>query len=84
MSDWIERYGEALEAGLDEAESFGLDAGLRAVILDLARDVAHGTERINAPLAAFLAGRFVEARLREGLDAASALTEATDAASDLL
>ena len=49
--DWIPEYAEALGLGLDEAE---IDA-----VLALARDVAHGTERKNAPVAAFLAGRFV-------------------------
>jgi hypothetical protein len=51
VSDWIPGYAEALGLALDESE---VDA-----ILALARDVAHGTERKNAPLAAFLAGRFV-------------------------
>ncbi len=54
MSDadgWIAEYGEALGLELDDA---AIDA-----ILALARDVAHRTERKNAPIAAFLAGRFV-------------------------
>ena len=48
---WIPQYAEALGLELD-------DASIEA-ILALARDVAHGTERKNAPIAAFLAGRFV-------------------------
>jgi len=48
---WINDYAKALGLELSEAEVEAL--------LDLARDVAHGTERKNAPLAAFLAGRFV-------------------------
>jgi hypothetical protein len=48
---WIDDYAKALGLELSEAEV--------QTILDLARDVAHGTERKNAPLAAFLAGRFV-------------------------
>jgi hypothetical protein len=48
---WIPAYAEALGITLDDAE---IEA-----ILALARDVAHGTERKNAPIAAFLAGRFV-------------------------
>jgi hypothetical protein len=48
---WIQEYAEALGVPLDEAD--------RERILDLARDVAHGSERMFAPLAAFLAGCFV-------------------------
>ena len=84
MSDWIERYAEALDARLDDGEGLLLDAEARALILDLARDVAHGTERVNAPLASFLAGRYVEAKIAEGSDLASALTEAIDSAGELL
>ena len=50
MDDWLDRFADALSvARLDPAE---VDA-----LLDLARLVAHGTERRNAPLATFLAGR---------------------------
>jgi hypothetical protein len=48
---WLATYADALGLGLDD--------GQVEALLDLARDVAHGTERKNAPLAAFLAGRFV-------------------------
>lgn len=47
--DWLERYAEELGVAsltADEAEA----------LLDLARDVAHGTERRFAPLSTFLAG----------------------------
>ena len=50
-SDWLAAYAEALGLPVDEGEIEAL--------LALARDVAHGTERKNAPLASFLAGRFV-------------------------
>jgi hypothetical protein len=49
--EWIPTYAEALGLELDAAET--------EAVLALARDVAHGTERKNAPVAAFLAGRFV-------------------------
>ena len=50
MDDWLDRFADALAAPrLGPAE---VDA-----VLDLARVVAHGTERRNAPLAAYLAGR---------------------------
>ncbi len=51
MTEWIPDYAEALGVELDDAEM--------EAVLALARDVAHGTERKNAPVAAFLAGRFV-------------------------
>lgn len=41
---------------------FGLDPAVAAdVVLDVARDVAHGVERPAAPLTTFLLGRAVEA-----------------------
>lgn len=50
MDDWLDRYATAL--GVPPLDLAEVDA-----ILDLARVVAHGTERKNAPLAAWLAGR---------------------------
>lgn len=62
MDDWLDRFAAALGVPpLDPAE---VDA-----ILDLAREVAHGTERKNAPLAAWVAGR-------SAADVATALAEA--------
>ena len=46
-------------------------------MLHLARDVAHGSERKNAPLATFIAGRYVEARQAQGIDAETAVGEIT-------
>ena len=52
MDSWLDRFADALQVPrLEPAEADSL--------LDLARVVAHGTERKNAPLAAFLAGRWV-------------------------
>lgn len=80
---WCQRLAAELarSAGLAE-EPFGPD--LRAALLRLARDVAHGTERRNAPLATFIAGRHVEARLRQGIEPGTALTEVSRAAAALL
>jgi hypothetical protein len=50
MDDWLDRFADALSVtrlGPTEVEA----------LLDLARVVAHGTERRNAPLATFLVGR---------------------------
>lgn len=51
MDDWLDRFADAL--GVPPLDPDDVDA-----LLDLAREVAHGTERKNAPLAAFLAGRW--------------------------
>ena len=48
----------------------------RALILRLARDVAHATERQNAPLATYLVGRYVELRRSAGGTESQALAEA--------
>ena len=49
---WLDSYSEAL--GLDAMSGPDIEA-----ILDLAREVAHGSERKNAPPAAYLAALFV-------------------------
>jgi Domain of unknown function (DUF6457) len=54
-----------------------LSPRLRGQLLRLARDIAHGSERKNAPLATFIAGRYVEARQTQGIDAETALGEIT-------
>ena len=66
--DWPERYSAALELDLTEEE---VDA-----ILDLARDVAHATERRFAPLSTYLTGRYVSRRQAEGATTDEALREA--------
>ena len=43
----------------------------------IARDTAHSSERQNAPLAAYLIGRFVEASVEAGSSEADALREAS-------
>jgi len=50
MDDWLDRFATAL--GMPPIDTAEVET-----ILDLAREVAHGTERKNAPLAAWLAGR---------------------------
>ncbi len=52
MSDWPRRFAEAL--GVEPLTSDEV-----AAVLDLARDVAHATERRFAPLTTFLAGAAV-------------------------
>src|SRR5579863_8675139 len=53
-----------------------LDIAERARLLRIARDVAHATERQNAPLAAYLIGRSVQDAVRPGVSEADALDQA--------
>lgn len=76
MDDWPTRYSTALELDLSDDE---VDA-----ILDLARDVAHATERRFAPLSAYLAGKYVTRRVADGTTAEEAVREAQEAAVRLL
>ena len=63
-----ERYAEAL--------GVSLGAGEVDTVLDLARVVAHGSERKFAPLSSYLAGQYVAERSRAGVPPAQALAEA--------
>jgi len=63
-----DRYAEALGLTLGDQE---VDA-----VLDLARVVAHGSERRSAPLSAYLAGQYVAELVRTGLSREQALAEA--------
>ena len=81
MEDWFEKYAGSLEAVLGRAEpDLHLHKQARNPLLTLARIVAHGTERKNAPLAAYVAGRYVAARVGDGVGEDRALAEALDAA----
>ncbi len=75
-ADWPRRYAAALDADLTDADVEAL--------LDLARDVAHGSERRFAPLSTFVAGRFVASRMAAGASACDALAEAIAVARSLL
>ncbi|MGQ0519930.1 MAG: DUF6457 domain-containing protein [Actinomycetota bacterium] len=67
MDPWLDRFADALDISpIDPAEAEAL--------LDLARVVAHGTERRNAPLATYLAGRWAAG----GGDVARALQAAAE------
>jgi hypothetical protein len=66
---WLDDFARAL--GVNKLTQAEVEA-----LLDFARDVAHGSERKNAPLAAFLAGRFV--------GAGGSLDEAVRSAHDIL
>jgi Domain of unknown function (DUF6457) len=55
LDDWLSAV--CAELGLDGAVA----AAMTAVVLDVARDAAHGVARPAAPLATYLLGRAVEA-----------------------
>jgi sugar phosphate isomerase/epimerase len=79
---WIERYAEALTSEAGEPVPYtGSEA---RVVLRLAREVAHRTERMNAPVAAYVAGRFVEARIRAGDTPEAAALRAFEIAEAIL
>lgn len=81
MADFLELYSDALRERAGEKVS--LSRQIRSPLLDLARVVAHGTERKNAPLATFLAGRYVERRRAQGVDDEAAVAEAVAIAEKL-
>ena len=83
--EWAQQYAKALsQAGAGASSEISLSQDEEEAVLLLARLVAHGTERRNAPLATFLAGRFVAQRLQHGASASQALAEAAAIAEDLL
>ena len=82
MTDWLQRYARALETHLDSDGSIEPSDGQSGLLLDLARVVAHGTERKNAPLATFVTGRFVQAVVDKGGDPADAIATALTVAEE--
>ena len=85
MDDWFEKYAAALEDRLHSSEpAVHLPRALENPILTLARVVAHGTERKNAPLAAYVAGRYVVARSAQGVDETAAMDEAVETARSII
>lgn len=77
---WTDQFARML------SDRAGQDVSLpdEEAILDFTRRVAHGSERKNAPLATFLAGWFVAARVAAGADAAQAWEEAARLGDRLL
>jgi hypothetical protein len=85
MDDWFERYAQVLEERLGPSERrVRLSKSARNPLLNLARIVAHGTERKNAPLATYVAGCYVAARIDQGVDEDAALAEALAAAEAVI
>ncbi len=65
----------AEELGRDSGPTLTLAPQTVGALLRIARDVAHASERLNAPLSTYLAGRYVAARVTAGCDEAMALAE---------
>jgi hypothetical protein len=83
--EWVQEYAQALSrTGGGGVGEVSLSQEEEEAVLLLARLVARGTERRNAPLATFVAGRFVDARVRQGVAPGQALAEAAAVAEDLL
>ena len=61
-----------------------IDLAARARLLRIARDVAHATERQNAPLAAYLIGRFVQDAVRSGTSQTEAIEQAASVVRSLI
>ena len=55
----------------------------RTLLLRIARDVAHASERQNAPLASYLIGRFVQMGMSTGVGESEALSRAAAIVSSL-
>jgi hypothetical protein len=80
-------FADDYAAALGRAAMTDISIGPEEVdtLLDLARVVAHGTERRFAPLASYLVGQYVIARTRTGgATLSQALDEAVDVANRLL
>ena len=74
--NYPDRFAEALALELTEAE--------KDTVLELARIVAHGSERMYAPLSTYLAGQFIGELVRNGLSRTEALAEAVAVAKRTL
>jgi hypothetical protein len=72
----LEEWTAAVVAELDLAGA--VDGGTRDLVLDLARDVAHGVARPAAPLTAFLLG-LAAGRADDPVGAARALADRVSA-----
>jgi hypothetical protein len=82
--DLISELASKLGALRDAGGLEPLDLAGRARLLRIARDIAHATERQNAPLAAFLIGRFVQGAMLSGVTQSEALDEAASVVRSLI
>jgi DNA-binding MurR/RpiR family transcriptional regulator len=91
MAD-VPEAGDILAALAAKLDALGDNAGVlepvdlaqRAKLLRIARDVAHATERQNAPLAAYLIGRFVQTCVEAGMTEPAAIDRAAEVVRSLI
>ena len=84
-SDPLAQLASALSIpGSASADLQPLDPRERALLLRIARNVAHATERQNAPLASYLIGRFVQSSIGAGMSEADALARAAAIVTSLV
>jgi hypothetical protein len=84
-TDLLSQLASALSVpGSSSSDLQPLDLRDRALLLRLARSVAHATERQNAPLASYLIGRFVQASTSAGISEADALARAAAIVTSLV
>jgi Domain of unknown function (DUF6457) len=84
-SDLLTELASRLSAARAGAATLGpADLATRARLLRIARDVAHATERQNAPLAAYLIGRFIQDAVSSGIPEADALDQAASVVRALI
>ncbi len=84
MTDWLESFAAALSGRLDSDRALSPTGSQKNALLKLARDVAHSTERKNAPLATYIVGSYVAQRTNEGVEPEVAIEEAASSARALM
>ena len=77
LGEWVGRLAAELDCDPLQPATIG-------ALLRMAREVAHATERLNAPLCTFIAGRAVQQRVAAGGDETAALAEVEAAVRRLL
>lgn len=80
----LERLASEMNVLASEGGMVAPELARRALILRLARDVAHAGERQEAPLATYLVGRYVERRGAAGVSEDGALEEAAEMVARVL
>lgn len=76
-TDLLTHLASELSGALGEDNGVeAIDLAARARLLRIARDVAHASERQNAPLAAYLIGRYVQEAVRSGTSQTEAIEQA--------
>ncbi|HEY6469341.1 MAG TPA: DUF6457 domain-containing protein [Candidatus Dormibacteraeota bacterium] len=84
-SDLLAQLASALTIpGSSSADLRPLEPRERALLLRTARNVAHATERQNAPLASYLIGRFVQSSISAGMSETDAMARAVAIVTSLV